>query len=367
MIFILLLGTPAFAQPKAIPVGASTSGNVNFASPIQYDEMIKILDDIEKTSKGVVEVFTLDDYGKSEGNRSLYMTKTGTGPIKIWVQAGIHGDEQLTTEAVLEMLKILGSNQSKEIQTILDNVTLYAIPIYNVDGRELNIRGTNIINEQGEVTKENIDLNRDWKVNLKGEGLGFVADESTAYYKYWCKVRPDFALDMHHQGIKQMYDSNESVSFSLGVSLAPNGPTLPRLEEGYYNDITRQMHGYVYDALHNYGYTHIDRYHVNQNEIDIYGGVASAMMLGINYNHLNPDHYSCPAVFFETKGNTREGILGQKSNGYLAKQNYLALKAFLYGIATGEVKEVDPQHWEDIPHHPVKGYYTDYIEKPSIE
>jgi len=356
---MMLFTSLAFAEAELVPGGPSTEGNTNFQSHIRYDEMIKILGDIEKTSKGVVDVFTLDDYGVSEQGRSLYAAKVGNGPTKIWVQAGIHGDEQLTTEAVLQMLKTLGSNKSAENQLLLEKLTIYAIPIYNVDGREMNTRGTNVIDEAGNIIKQNLDLNRDWKVNLKGEGYGFIADESLAYYKFWCEVKPDFALDMHHQGIKKMYESNESVTFSLGVSLAPNGPTLPSLKDGYYNDITRQIHGYVYDALAGYGYTHIDRY-AGSYEIDIYGGAASAMMLGINHDNLNPEEYSCPAVFFETKGNTREGSLGQKSNGYLTKQNYLGLKAFLYGIATGEVYNIDPNHWEDIPHPPIEGYFTDY-------
>lgn len=52
------------------------------------------------------------------------------------------------------------------------------------------------------------------------------------------------------------------------------------------------------------------------------------MMLGLNYENINPTGHSNPAIFFETKGNTREGSLGQKSNGHLEKQNYLGLKAF---------------------------------------
>ncbi|KAB2336194.1 hypothetical protein F7731_11895 [Cytobacillus depressus] len=150
---------------------------------------------------------------------------------------------------------------------------------------------------------------------------------------------------------------------SLGVSLAPNGPTLPSIKNGLYNDLTRQMHVYVYDALKDYGYMHIDRYQTGSGdkryEIDIKGGVVSAMMLGLNYDNINPTNHSNPAIFFETKGNRRDGNLGQKSNGHLIKQNYLGLKALFYGLTTGEVENVVPDRWEEILVYPLAGYQTD--------
>lgn len=250
-----------------IPGGPSTEGKTSYESVISYDEMIKGLKQIEHTSKGKVEVFTLDDYGKSEQGRSIYVAKVGTGPVKIWVQAKIHGDEKLTTGAVMELLKTFGSNGSKDVKTILENTTIYAIPMYNPDGSLMNIRQTVLYDDAGNPTNRRIDLNRDWAEN------GFAAKESLAVYKYWAEVKPNYAVDLHHQGLKTVYGTNHSTSMSLGISLAPNGPTLPGIKEGLYNDLTRQMSVYVYDALKDYGHMHIDRYQVGggdkRYEIDI--------------------------------------------------------------------------------------------------
>jgi len=351
-ILLLVFSSLAFAGTN--PGGPSTNGQTNINSTLSYAEVVKTLGDIEQSSKGKVEVFTLDQYGKSEAGRSIYAAKVGTGPKKIWIQAQIHGNEKLVTEAALDLLKTYASNNSKDVQKVLAESTLYFIPMYNPDGAEMNTRGTKIL-ESG----KSLDLNRDW--SLDG---GFVAKESQVVYSYWADLKPDFAIDLHHQGIKQVYGTNEATSFSLGVSLAPNGPSLPSLKN--YNDVTRQMLAYVYDEMEGYGYTHIDRYQIVDStqqvgyDIDIKGGVVSAMMMGLDYNGLNPDHHSHPAVFFETKGNTSDGSLGQKSNGYLTKQNYLALKSLVYGYVTGEVYEVDPNHWSDIPAYPLAGYWTDY-------
>ena len=364
--FGLIVSTAFSSQANAadtVPGGPSTNGNTSMDSMITYENMIDTLKKIEHTSKGKVEIFTLDEYGKSEQERSIYAAKVGTGPIKVWVQAQIHGDEKLTTDAVLELLKTFGNSGSKEVKTILENTTIYAIPMNNPDGSIMNTRTTMLYNENGEPRLDNrerpitIDLNRDWAED------GFRAKESITTYKYWADVKPDYAIDLHHQGFKTVYGTNESTSMSLGVSLAPNGPTLPAIKDGLYNDLTRQMSVYVYDTLKDYGHMHIDRYQTGSGdkkyEIDIKGGVVSAMMLGLNYDNINPTHHSNPAIFFETKGNTRDGNLGQKSNGHLIKQNYLGLKSLISGIATGEVQNVDPNRWEEIPAYPLAGYQSD--------
>ncbi|WP_254901762.1 M14 family zinc carboxypeptidase [Thalassobacillus devorans] len=353
MLFAFTVLPDVSANTDTVPGGPSTDGNTNINSIITYDEMIKKLETIEATSKGNVEVFTLDDYGKSEQGNSIYVAKAGDGDKKIWVQAQIHGDEKLTTEAALQMLKTFASNGSPDVKTILEEATIYVIPMYNPDGSILNTRGTYLENED-----RYLDLNRDWATDK------FEAKESRIVYEYWTDLKPDFAIDLHHQGFKTVYGTNESTSFSLGISLAPDGPTLPDIKDGLYNTVTKQMQAYVYDSMIDYGYTHIDQYQVCGGDekyfIDIRGGVVSAMMLGTNYNNLNDDGHSNPAIFFETKGNTREGNLGQKSNGYLTKQNYQALKALMYGIATEEIYDVDPERWNDIPAYPSAGYLTDY-------
>ncbi|RSD28888.1 Tat (twin-arginine translocation) pathway signal sequence [Mesobacillus subterraneus] len=350
---ILLLAFSSSSYAALQPGGPSTNGNTNINSTLSYKEVIKILEDIERTSKGKVEVSTLDQYGKSEQGRSIYVAKVGTGPQKIWIQAQIHGNEKLVTEAALQLLKTYANSGERDVQRVLQEATLYFIPMYNPDGAEMNIRHTKVA-QNGKL----IDLNRDWTLS------GFEAAESKVVYAYWADVQPDFAIDLHHQGLKQVYGTNESTSFSLGISLSPDGPTLSKTP---YNDITKQMMAYVYDELKDYGYTHIDRYQVGVNreqgigyDIDIKGGVVSAMMLGLNYDNLNPEGHSHPAVFFETKGNSSDGSLGQKSNGYLTKQNYLALKTLVYGYVTGEVGTVNPDDWYNIPYYPLAGYMTDY-------
>ena len=332
----------------------STEGTTSTASILTYADVVAQLDKLERTSRFGLDVFTLAEAGTavstSEQGRDLYVATVGDGPEAVWLQGRIHGNEPYGAESLLAVLKDLGTNGSPDWQLLRDTYTFHVIPMYNPDGSELNIRHT--ILQDG--SQKRIDLNRDWGVGK------FEAVESEAFYEYWTMVDPAFAVDIHHQGLKREYGTGDDVTLSLGISLAPGGPTLPGVQGGAYDVLTRQMHVHVYDELSKYGYVNMDRYQVGGSlEIDIRGGVVSAMMLGLDHNGLNPEGHSNPAIFFETSGNTSDGSLGQKARGKSIKQNVLALRELLTGMATGEVQQEDPARWEEIPHAPVTGYQTD--------
>lgn len=332
----------------------STNGQTNISSILTYADMQEELEKLEQTSRFNVDVFTLAEAGMSvntsEQDRDLYVATVGTGPEDVWLQGRIHGNEPYGTESLLTLLKDLGTNGSPDYDLLREKYTFHIIPMYNPDGSEENIRHT-ILNG----SEQRVDLNRDWTET------GFAAKESLAFYEYWTMVKPAFGVDIHHQGLKQQWDTGDDVTFSLGISLAPGGPTLPGIEDGTYDVLTRQMLVHVYDQLSKYGSINMDRYQVgNGLEIDIKGGVVSAMMLGLDYQGLNSDGHSNPVIFYETSGNTSDGSLGQKARGKSIQQNVRALEELLLGMATGEIQQKDPERWEDIPHQPTTGYQTDY-------
>ena len=343
-------GAPALADPNF----PSPEGNTNIASIVTYDDLVAELERLEKTSRFGVDVFTLAEAGTevstSEQGRDLYVATVGEGDEHVWLQGRIHGNEPYGTESLLAVLKEMGTNGSPDWTLLRETYTFHVIPMYNPDGSELNIRQTVLQDGSG----QRIDLNRDWGVDK------FAAAESEAFYEYWTMVDPAFAVDIHHQGLKREYGTGDDVTLSLGISLAPGGPTLPGVQGGAYDVLTRQMHVHVYDELQRAGYVNMDRYQVGGSlEIDIKGGVVSAMMLGLDHEGLNPEGHSNPAIFFETSGNTSDGSLGQKARGKSIRQNVVALTELLTGMATGEVQQEDPERWEEIPHAPVTGYQTD--------
>jgi hypothetical protein len=370
----LMLAAPVGVAPAMADANfPSPEGQTNISSILTYADVEKELKKLEKTSRFNVDVFTLAEAGTSvstsEQGRDLYVATVGTGPEDVWLQGRIHGNEPYGTDSLLTLLKDLGTNGSADYDLLRDKYTFHIIPMYNPDGAEANIRHTLLWDdvtgspELGENGREQrIDLNRDWTEN------GFAAKDSLAFYEYWTMVDPAFGVDIHHQGLKKEWETGDDVTLSLGISLAPGGPTLPGLEGGDYDVLTRQMLVHVYDELSKYGSINMDRYQVgNGMEIDIKGGVVSAMMLGLDYQGLNPEGHTNPVVFFETSGNTSDGSLGQKARGKSVRQNVLALKELLLGMATGEVQQEDPERWEDIPHQPVTGYQTDYAGNIPVQ
>ncbi|ANS78104.1 Beta-galactosidase [Serinicoccus hydrothermalis] len=332
-----------------------------------YGDMVDQLRKLERSSRYPVTVRTLSEIGTAESlteqGRELYVATVGTGDTPVWVQGRIHGNEPYGLDSSLTVLKRLATSGAKEWRAIREEFTVHVIPCYNPDGSEGNIRQTILWDREADAPRldadgneQLVDLNRDWAPDA------FVARESLAWYEYWTMVKPAYALDIHHQGLKTDRETGEAITFSLGISLAPGGPTLPGIEGGEYDVVTRQMQGHVWLETLNRGFISTDKYDVGYGTvIDIRGGVVSAMMLGLDYNGLNPTGHSNPAVFFETSGNTRDGNIGHKARGKMVKQNVLGLTAWLDGLATGEVFDVDPQIWDDeIPGTPVLQYFTDW-------
>jgi hypothetical protein len=92
--------------------------------------------------------------------------------------------------------------------------------------------------------------------------------------------------------------------------------------------------------------------------IDIWEGVISSMMLGLPgdvdppvwdgsedtiHTTWAPEHNTA-AIFFESRGG-----IGNKSRGYLIRQNVVALHAIVGAIVSDELQDVNPDRWWELP------------------
>jgi len=92
--------------------------------------------------------------------------------------------------------------------------------------------------------------------------------------------------------------------------------------------------------------------------IEIFGGVASAMSLGIDYNGYNPWNWAAPHIFYETEQQHTGWGTGASSAARpiserwynLAMQNYYGIKAFCTATLTGEFKNYDPADYYKVPY-----------------
>lgn len=312
----LITTTPAVAEPTMNPGGPCLQENqtVMRSSVPDYRAMERQLLNIEKNSKGRVKVASA---GKSGEGRELYYATLGTGDTVIWLQARIHGNELHSTESVLQILQELGSSGSPSVKQILSELTIVAIPMYNPDGAEANIRQSTTPNRQ--------DLNRDWE--------RFTQPESEAFWHLFVEKAPSIALDLHHMGqAPRVAGTDDLNQFQIGAhSVDPSRMSADQWK------LARQLSEVSIDAISGYGQTHVAKYPY----IDITGGVISRMILG----GTAPDGFSPSmqknvdaAIFYEVRS------VGQKSNGYLEQLFTRPVMAVLKAAADGSLYSSD---WSD--------------------
>jgi Zinc carboxypeptidase len=313
-------GGSATADPPAtVPGGPciEESQEVRLSSVPSYEEVQRQLRSIAASSQGRVDVASA---GESGEGRELYYATVGDGPEVFWLQARIHGNELHSTEAVLQILKYLGSSGSAEAQRIRDALTVIVIPMYNPDGATANIRQS--------TTPTRTDLNRDWE--------NFVQPESHAFYELWQDTQPRLALDLHHFGqASRVRDSNELNSFQIGArSIDPSRMTA---EQWLTN---RQMAMISVDAIESLGTAGIARYPL----IDITNAVLSRMLLGgPGPNGSDPGFQTQGAIFYEVRS------VGQKSNGMLEQLFVRPSMAVLNAAADGSLYRHPGTGWDDLP------------------
>jgi len=314
------LSGPAGADPPGhVPGGpcVEPSQQVQLASVASYEDVVRGLRSIEESSQGAVEVASA---GQSGEGRQLPYATVGHGPDVVWLQARIHGNELLSTEAALQMLRYLGSSGSPEAERIRDALTVIVIPMYNPDGATANIRQS--------TTPNRIDLNRDWE--------NFQQPESRAFYALWERLRPRLALDMHHFGGAQTVDGTPELNtFMIGArSIDPSRMTA---EQWLTN---RQMAMISVGALDTPGTAGVARYPL----IDITNAVISRMLLGgPGPDGSDPGFRTQGAIFYEVRS------VGQKSNGMLEQLFLRPAMAVLDAAADGSLYDHPGSGWDALP------------------
>jgi Zinc carboxypeptidase len=314
------LAVPAAADPPShVPGGPCLEDQqqVRLSSLPSYEDVVRILGSIERSSRGEVEIASAGLSG--EGRPLLYAT-VGRGPDVFWLQARIHGNELHSTEAVLQILRYLASSGSPEARNIRERLTVIVIPMYNPDGATANIRQS--------TTPLRLDLNRDWEL--------FRQPESRAFYNLWAETRPRLALDLHHMGQSPVVEgTNDLNTFQIGArSIDPSRMTA---EQWLTN---RQMALISTAAVSRLGTGNVARYPL----IDITNAVISRMLMGgPGPDGSDPGFRTQGAIFYEVRS------VGQKSNGMLEQLFIRPTMVVLNAAADGSLYAHAGIGWEDMP------------------
>jgi hypothetical protein len=321
----------ATADPQTVPNGpwVQDSQRVSLERLHSYDEMVKALRQIERSSHGRV---SLETVGRSNEGRDLYLAKVGTGPTKVLYITQQHGNEPLGTEAALQLLQRVG-NGGAGWDAILSKVTLLVIPKVNPDGSERFQRQNHDPDCSGAFCTPGVgfDVNRWHDPAIAPEAN--PVPEAAAVQRVAIKYQPNMVVDYHHQGSYRSADG-DLITASI---FWPNHPDAPAPAVA----LSRQLCLVIFDTLMHYGFAEVSQY-------------PGTLPRGIARNSYGIR--GAGSVLVELRGD-----IGQKSSGMLVRTAYASMAALLESIAEGTVHTLDPARADAIP---LRG---DFVDNPHEE
>lgn len=322
----LLLGL-GLAPAQAVGEGPNSNpnGTTNTSILHTYDSMVAEL----KTQEAKQSAMDLEVIGQSVKGRDLYLAKylSDPGNPTILFLTQQHGNEQLTTEGTLEVIKHLGSGRMKGV---LENINILVVPMLNPDGAMGDVDfplDDYIASGDRHLTRynaNNVDINRDHVDKTQPEIQALHNNVLSAF-------DIDYMIDLHHQGTRSAVDG-KLVSGSI---LYPTTPDVSdQVREG-----SKRLGSIVYQNVDSTGWGHLGKY---------VGGTANT----IARNGIAAE-YGISTLLFEMRGMSdhyiEDYVLGQKSNGYLRQQTVLTLESTIKAVADGSVESADTTFWDELP------------------
>jgi len=379
----LTFAAPAQADP---PDGPGEGSCKTFDDPqwdgwTDHDELSQKLQQIESSSAGRVDV---EQIGTTNLGRELWSARVGTGDRVLMVQSAIHGNERTGTEALLGILKDLGTSQDAATQDLLSSVTLVALPMVNPDGGELN-RRMNVISwdEVAETYPQVADAPRAWYHRLSGDGIDlpgfdlnrdfnadldyvpqagdlpgrqvdagfFLSPESRAIRDVYVDLRDEFGevdgvVDLHHMGPCDRMTGGEQDGKLISVAL--DYPPLGVNDGAAYLDdwpLLDQDKSRRYALAAALGIQ------------EAYGTQSPLAAVG-RYYHPAAREYAgqgrsafalngSATVLFEVRG--QQDDLGPKQRGMLVQSVRTGVESMLASMASGEVDQLDGDDFFALP------------------
>ena len=143
----------------------------------KHSDLLKVLEKLKSNP-----LYEVREVGTSFEGRSLNLIKCGSGPVKVFLWSQMHGNEATATMALMDFFNFLEDKSTFDVEnSILQNCTLYILPMVNPDGAEVFERRN----------AQEIDINRDFHSQTSPEAkvLRELRDE----------IQPDFGFNLHDQ------------------------------------------------------------------------------------------------------------------------------------------------------------------------
>ena len=201
--------TPAL-DPRALYEAWPKERFVTAAAPcLKHLQLLEQLQALEKKHAGQLK---LEEAGRSFEGRSIHLLTLGSGPKRVLLWSQMHGDEPSATPALLDLADwLLSHRQEPGPRAILEQTTLYLVPMLNPDGAERYERR----NAQA------IDVNRD--------ALNLASPEGRLLKELRDRLQPELGFNLHDQDRRTVVgESGRRASIALlAVAGDPKGTMSP--------------------------------------------------------------------------------------------------------------------------------------------
>lgn len=416
----LTVSTSAFADPQSTPNGPyiENEQNISLASYLSNQDLYKKLEKMASSSKGKMKLeiagysnHSPDGYQTEvDQGEPLYVVKFGDADPakkKVLITTQIHGNEQIGTEAAIDIIQKLSSG-GKDVNDILDKVSIWIMPRINPEGSDNLYEGKwyptrythqtwlpeNIglpadtkapwyYNSDGSERAQNnngrivygipgYDQNRDYNPNLDFKITDENADAVTAFLNDKTKnnsnfggfsvtaesrivtdvfqaMQPDLFVDIHHRGFNTVSDEDYR-SVPIQVAAVVADPYVdPFTGQTYEVDedvlkLGKQINALSSEALQR-GFSHFGATQ-KYPDVNLPGTALGAFALN-----------DAAIMLMELKGQSQ--TLGQKQSGMLKETIKVPLYEVFSALADGSIHEVDTAIYDAIPES------TNRIEDPS--
>ncbi len=222
----------------------------------------------------------------------------GNQPVIVWLSYNIHGNESVSSEAVMQVLYDLVNPANAQTQGWLENTVILIDPCVNPDGRERYTQWYNRVRNQqpnaspyawehhepwpgGRPNHYYFDLNRDWAWQTQIE-----SQQRAVVYNQWL---PQLHADFHEQGVDNPY------------YFAPSAKP--------FHDAITPWQRQAQDFIGEYNRKYFDKnnwLYFTREKFDLFYP---------SYGDTWPTYQGAIAMTYEQGGSGRAGIVIQKSDG----------------------------------------------------
>jgi hypothetical protein len=281
---------------------------------VRHADVVALLEDLKRAGDGLFEV---REIGRSVEDRSLNHIRFGRGPLHLLLWSQMHGDEPSATSALFDLCMYVSRRRTEPaVARMLERLTIHIVPMLNPDGAERWTRR----NAQG------IDINRD--------ALLLASPEARALAALRDEFAPALGFNLHNQ------------SWRTSVGAPPRPATISllavaadeQLSDPPQRVLAKKTAAVIRRAIEPLAEGRLGRYDESFNP-RAFGDNFARAGTGVVLVESGPSPAADP-------------------DGDLVRLNFIALVAALDALASGEVEDADPAHYDTLPENESLLFHT---------